>query len=620
MQEISVPDRKYINDDVSLPSKSHFELLQLESLFPDADPLYLAECLAYYDENAVQRSTLKIIFHCYGQYPKKGPWMQYICEDDKKNAKLDILNEIFPNIDIECLRNELIRRDDTYLLKSIESLLNIDIESTGVSRLRIGKIEPWQRFRSYEYISSVRYQLISEFPDVPSSTINAVMVENNNDYYRSKMALSRMQGERWWKSLVSFVRKKRSKLNYVICEELSQEMLNLEKSRKDEIVMKDFEHAVQLNWQEYYDKGLLIECGCCFFEYAWETLAYCSEGHIVCKKCLEKTVQEGIYGQGNLRGQLRIKCIFSNIESVCTGFYSKDILKNSLPSDLLKAYEDSLKFRCIFDSSCQNLVTCPFCGYAEFIDIWKIKFCWKIFITVFMMGFIMQLAFFLSFTWFLSSLVVITSVYLGGFFFIINCSSNFLRKWIDKTAYRILRKRNCTLFKCRNVDYCGKFSCCLCRKEWMPFHKCFEKELDGLRLYVEREMANAVKRTCPVCNLSFVKSDGCNKLICQCGYVMCYICRKNIKKESYAHFCHHFRSVPGKKCSECTKCDLYKVNDNIAEVAERATKEYFLKFKDSEVWLDFKHSTELVKDGPLLERIPSIINNLLELFLEHMLA
>ncbi|QSL67159.1 hypothetical protein MERGE_001548 [Pneumocystis wakefieldiae] len=370
MQEISASGTEYKSENGSLPlPKNHFELLQLESLFPDADPLYLKECLAYYDEDAVQRSTLKIIFHCYGQYPKKSSWMHYICEHDKKNAKLDILNQIFPNIDVECLRNELIQKDDTYLLKSIESLLNIDIESTGVSRLKIGKIEPWQRFRSYEYISSVRFQLISEFPDVPSSTINAVMVENNNDYYRSKTVLSRMQGERWWKSLVSFVRKKRSRLSHVVCEELSTEMLNLEKNRRDQIVMKDFEHAVQLNWQEYYDKGLLIECGCCFSEYAWETLTYCSEGHIVCKKCLEKTVQEGIYGQGNLRGQLRIKCIFSNIETVCTGFYSEDTLKNSLPSDLFKAYEDSLKFRCIFDNSCQNLVTCPFCGYAEFIDV-----------------------------------------------------------------------------------------------------------------------------------------------------------------------------------------------------------------------------------------------------------
>ncbi|QSL67160.1 hypothetical protein MERGE_001549 [Pneumocystis wakefieldiae] len=154
----------------------------------------------------------------------------------------------------------------------------------------------------------------------------------------------------------------------------------------------------------------------------------------------------------------------------------------------------------------------------------------------------------------------------------------------------------------------------------MPFHKCFEKELDGLRLYVEREMANAVKRTCPVCNLSFVKSDGCNKLICQCGYVMCYICRKNIKKESYAHFCNHFRSIPGKKCVECTKCDLYKVDDNIAEVAERATKEYLLACKDSGVFLDLKESTELLKDGSLHQRILVLINNLLELFLEHMLA
>ncbi|KAG5439124.1 hypothetical protein PCANB_001423 [Pneumocystis canis] len=542
-------------------SKNNFELLQLESIFPDADPLYLAECLAYYEEDAVQRSTLKIIFHCYEQYPKKGSWLHYAREDEKKNAKLDILNQIFPNIDTEFLRNELIRKEDTYLLKCVESLLNMDIESSGASRLVIGRIEPWQRFRSHEYISSVKIQLISEFPDVPSSAIKAVMAENNNDYYRSKIALSRIRSERCWKSLNFFVKKISSKANHVMCEELAQEIFNLEKNQRDELVKKDFELAVQLNWKENYENGILIECGCCFFEYAWETLAYCSEGHIVCRKCLERCVQEGVYGQGNLRGKPQIKCISSHFETLCTGFYSKEILEISLPPDLLKAYEDSKIFGCIRNISDGSFIACPFCGN----------------------------------------------------------SSTFLRERIDKVAYRILRKKSGSLFKCKNIEHCGKYSCNQCGKEWLPLHKCFEKELDGLRLYVEREMANAVKRTCPVCNLSFVKSDGCNKLVCQCGYVICYICRKNIKKESYAHFCGHFRSIPGKKCTECTKCDLYKVDDNIAAVAERATKEYLLQFEKSK-YMNSMYFAGQLKEGSLFQRMSDIIENMLELLLERILV
>ncbi|CCJ30180.1 unnamed protein product, partial [Pneumocystis jirovecii] len=516
----------------------------------------------------------------------------YTREDEKKNAKLDILNQMFPNIDTEFLRNEIIRKDDTYFLKCIESLLNIDIESNGASRLVIGKIEPWQRFRSNEYISSVKSQLISEFPDIPSSTIKAVMAENNNDYYRSKTSLSRIQSESFWKPLNFFVKKISSKGNHVICDELAREIFDLEKNQRDELIKKDFEFAVQLNWKENFELGILIECGCCFSEYAWETLAYCSEGHIVCRKCLERTVQEGIYGQGNLREKSQIRCISSQPETLCTGFYSKEILEISLSADLLKAYEDSMARKSIRDSFDGSFIACPFCGYVEFIEGWKIKSCWKKIISISIMGlFIMLLILFSSFIS-ISSFIIGTLVYLGGFFYIFNNSSIFLRKWIDKVAYRILCKKSGCLFKCKNVDYCGKYSCYQCEKEWLPLHKCFEKELDGLRLYVEKEMANAVKRTCPDCNLSFVKSDGCNKLVCQCGYVIW----KNIKKESYAHFCDHFRPVPGKKCTECTKCDLYKVDDDIAGVAKRATKEYLSLCEKSANCLDLKYASRQLKE------------------------
>ncbi|KAG5518866.1 hypothetical protein PMAC_002397 [Pneumocystis sp. 'macacae'] len=576
--------------------KNDFELLQLESIFPDADPLYLAECLAYYEEDAVQRSTLKIIFHCHEQYPKKDSWMYYTREDEKKNAKLEILNQIFPNIDTEFLRNEIIRKGDTYFLKCIESLLNIDIESNGASRLVIGKIEPWQRFRSNEYISSVKFQLVSEFPDIPSSTIKAVMAENNNDYYRSKTSLSRIQNESFWKPLNFFVKRRSLRGNHVICDELAKEIFDLEKNQREELIKKDFEFAVQLNWKENFEFGILIECGCCFSEYAWETLAYCSEGHIVCRKCLERTVQEGIYGQGNLRGKAQIKCISSQLETLCTGFYSKEILEISLSSELLKAYEDSVVHKCIRDSLDGSFITCPFCGYVEFIEGWKIKSCWKKTIMISMTGLLIMLFIFFSSFINIYGFAIGTLICLGGFFYIFTNFSTFLRKWIDKVAYRILYKKSGCLFKCKNVDYCGKCSCYQCGKEWFPLHKCFEKELDGLRLYVEKEMANAVKRTCPDCNLSFVKSDGCNKLVCQCGYVICYICRKNIKKESYAHFCDHFRTVPGKKCTECTKCDLYKVDDDIAGVAKRATKEYLSLCEKSANRSDLKYVSAQLKE------------------------
>lgn len=78
-------------------------------------------------------------------------------------------------------------------------------------------------------------------------------------------------------------------------------------------------------------------------------------------------------------------------------------------------------------------------------------------------------------------------------------------------------------------------------------------------------MTGAIKRTCPKCNVSFVKSAGCNKLVCVCGYQMCYLCRADLGQEGYQHFCQHFRAAGG-QCKECEKCDLYRNEDETAVV------------------------------------------------------
>jgi hypothetical protein len=66
---------------------------------------------------------------------------------------------------------------------------------------------------------------------------------------------------------------------------------------------------------------------------------------------------------------------------------------------------------------------------------------------------------------------------------------------------------------------------------------------------------------------------------------MCYICRKNIggdakEGEGYRHFCEHFRPLPGRRCTECAKCDLYAGEDEdtaVKEAGVRAEKEWRVK-------------------------------------------
>lgn len=70
---------------------------------------------------------------------------------------------------------------------------------------------------------------------------------------------------------------------------------------------------------------------------------------------------------------------------------------------------------------------------------------------------------------------------------------------------------------------------------------------------------------------------------------MCYLCRKALgppangarrgvagggeeEEEGYRHFCEHFRVNPGKPCTECRKCDLYRT-ENEDELVRRAGDE-----------------------------------------------
>lgn len=65
--------------------------------------------------------------------------------------------------------------------------------------------------------------------------------------------------------------------------------------------------------------------------------------------------------------------------------------------------------------------------------------------------------------------------------------------------------------------------------------KCDEViKTDKARLLIEEKMTEALIRTCYKCKRAFFKEEGCNKMTCTCGALMCYVCDKPIK--DYKHF------------------------------------------------------------------------------------
>ncbi|CAG8522921.1 6090_t:CDS:2 [Funneliformis mosseae] len=547
-------------------------LEQLVALFPNADQEYLKYCIGCYQDNHVERISEKIFNQNKGHYPKIPDGCKAANCTKAKNAFLLQINELFPECDVGFLRDKLCNVNHSHLQQIIEQLLNMErtADKGGYPRrMNPFTIEPWELIRSPSYRKAVRYKLYNDFPDTWRSTIKAVLAENNFDYKKSLEKLKELATNNWWNSLFSVFRRKLYKEVENI--ELMEEIQKLYAIKLEEQSKADYEIAKQVNFTEYTKNEQLITCGCCYGDYPFEDLTCCNEGHLFCKDCINHLVQEGLFGQGSLRGK-QIKCIEP---SGCDGYFTDDQLNATLSPDIFKNYLDSLIEHSLKQSNL-SLVQCPFCTYCEADDDDLITFKQlKVPKSLILLASlpIAVLPLFTSVEIILSALNVVAIFILPQI--VLGMMGVYpLKTWIDEfdnIVKRVKRRRRGNIFKCQN-PVCGKVSCLLCNKECRPFHKCYEQEQDSLRLFVEKAMAEAVKRTCPKCHVSFTKADGCNKMTCRCGYVMCYLCRKDLRQESYAHFCDHFRPIPGQKCKKCNKCDLYKTEDEEKVIREAATK------------------------------------------------
>lgn len=90
------------------------------------------------------------------------------------------------------------------------------------------------------------------------------------------------------------------------------------------------------------------------------------------------------------------------------------------------------------------------------------------------------------------------------------------------------------VFKCLNPE-CMKESCIQCKEpNHVPFRCGEQDKKDKARKYIEEKMTQALTRTCYQCKRAFFKEEGCNKMTCPCGAMMCYICNQPVN--SYNHF------------------------------------------------------------------------------------
>lgn len=168
------------------------------------------------------------------------------------------------------------------------------------------------------------------------------------------------------------------------------------------------------------------------------------------------------------------------------------------------------------------------------------------------------------------------------------------------------------IFKCLNPD-CMKESCRECKEPSHVPYRCDEVERDAdvrKRTYIEDKMTEALLRKCYKCGMKFIKEDGCNKMTCQCGAMMCYICQKPVKDYK------HFNGQGGDKTHLCPLySDTHKLHEEaILKSAEEAKVEVGATDEQLKIdpTVDIKtHYENIRKRNPTQANIPHVPINLL---------
>ena len=81
---------------------------------------------------------------------------------------------------------------------------------------------------------------------------------------------------------------------------LQQEIRWIRAQKLKELMQSDAQAAEKLNEEIATAEGSLMECGCCYGEYAFESLVQCTEGHLFCKSCLQRYAEQTVFGEFSL--------------------------------------------------------------------------------------------------------------------------------------------------------------------------------------------------------------------------------------------------------------------------------------------------------------------------------
>lgn len=556
------------------------------------------------------------------------------------NNSLDALAAIFPDVQVEVFREMLASFDQEsrlavvadMLLKNRVGWVKGRWRSNTVSHphpdKRTATVAPGEAYRRPEYKAAARSLAWSEFKGLSRSTINAVLAEYNYSYLDARRTLVDLSQKSWrftlssillyrrkpvssteaethplviWRSTGqgSIVPSLKSTGNPELDRDLFEELiLPLQRSAREKMETEDQELATAINLEEAEAQNEMHECCCCFIDSPFEDFTACNtNAHMICVRCVQHAINEALFGQGwaqsiNTRtGTLRCPAVPTTASAdSCDGCIPSDqmyraMLTGKKGAEIMLKLEQRLADHSL-SASGLPVVRCPFCDYAEVNDLYLAPPELQLRVKVESLH---AIALITALGVICAPIVLLVTLLSLFFALLFSSKQTFGDRVVAEfraALTRHQRRRRGLRFQCESPT-CGRPSCLSCGKAWVDIHVCHESSLVALRTQVEQAMSMAVKRVCPRCNASFVKTAGCNKMTCQCGYKMCYVCRRDIggkegEDAGYQHFCQHFRPQgDARPCQSCNKCNLWQKEDTEA-VLQKAKADVERKWRETE--------------------------------------
>lgn len=129
-----------------------------------------------------------------------------------------------------------------------------------------------------------------------------------------------------------------------------------EKERKK----KEKEEEEQRQIEQATKDGSLIECECCICEVPFDWMIQCPEGHLMCKKCVERQIETAIS-----EGRSNVPCLkFGG----CDQNISMAELQRLIPKKTLERLVATETLNAITAAELEHTVTCHKCGYIVIYD------------------------------------------------------------------------------------------------------------------------------------------------------------------------------------------------------------------------------------------------------------